>query len=434
MSDFMFVLDSHLTTGQNRAVAEIQAIATEAGMSTWLAGGAMRDMLRGAPIRDLDFVVEHDAIKTAKAMAARLEGTVVSEDPLKRCAELQLPGDTRASVSNARTEKFAKPGGKPQITPATIHEDLQRRDFTINAIALSLNRGARGLLVDPCNGQADLINRELRATNSYVFFDDPGRLIRLVRFRHALGFELAPRTKLQFENALLENFHKHVPASVVAREILTMALDPGIVPMLEELDSHGLLAPISKSLTGAKLNVSGLDRFEKLIQSVMPPGTSGGIVTFLTVLLEKLSVKERAEALAAFDLSAADTADFKKLDARAKKLEAALKLAKMARPSNLWDVMHEATVDDIMTVLLHSTARPVQDRIRAWYEKYEPIAMEVTDEDVEATGAKPGTPKFDEVKATMIAARLNAKPKKEEEEPEPEAEPMRAPMAAGRRG
>src|ERR1700712_480902 len=100
MSDFMFVLDSHLTTGQNRAVAEIQAIATDAGMNVWLAGGAMRDMLRGAPIRDLDFVVEHDALKTAKALAAKLGGEVISEDPLKRSAELRLPGDTRASVSN----------------------------------------------------------------------------------------------------------------------------------------------------------------------------------------------------------------------------------------------------------------------------------------------------------------------------------------------
>src|SRR3954454_15167151 len=103
MSDFMFMLDSHLNTGQNRAVAEIQAIATDASMSVWLAGGAMRDMLRGAPIRDLDFVVEHDALKVAKALAAHLNGMVLSEDPLKRSAELLLTGDTRVSVSNSRT-------------------------------------------------------------------------------------------------------------------------------------------------------------------------------------------------------------------------------------------------------------------------------------------------------------------------------------------
>ena len=96
--------------------------------------------------------------------------------------------DSRASVSNARTEKYSKPGGKPQIAPATIHEDLMRRDFTINAMALSLNRGSRGLLIDPANGQADLVNRELRTTNSYALFDDPSRIFRLIRFQYVLGF------------------------------------------------------------------------------------------------------------------------------------------------------------------------------------------------------------------------------------------------------
>src|SRR5271157_3826334 len=144
MSDYMFALESHLDAAQNRAVAEIQRIATEATATVWLTGGAMRDMLRGAPIRDLDFTVERDAVKSGKALAHALDGKVVSEDSLKRWVELELPGNVRASVANARTEKYARPGGKPQVAPATIHEDLTRRDFTINAIALSINRGSRG--------------------------------------------------------------------------------------------------------------------------------------------------------------------------------------------------------------------------------------------------------------------------------------------------
>ena len=195
MSDYMFVLESHLDAAQNRAVTEIQRIATEAGMNVWLTGGAMRDMLRGARFVDLDFTVDHDAIKIGKALGHALKGQI-SEEQLRRWVELALPGGVRASVTNVRSEKYAKPGGKPQIAPASIHEDLMRRDFTINAIALSLNRGSRGLLVDPANGQADLVNREFRATNPYVFFDDPSRVFRLVRFRHVMGFEVAPRTQL----------------------------------------------------------------------------------------------------------------------------------------------------------------------------------------------------------------------------------------------
>lgn len=412
----MFVLESHLNTGQNRVIAEVQSIATEAGMGVWLTGGAMRDMLRGAQIRDLDFTVERDAQKVAKALVAKLGGGILQEDSHKRWTELVVLDDIRLSVSNARTEKFAKPGGKPTITPATIHEDLHRRDFTINAIGLSLNRGSRGLLIDPTNGQADLLNRELRATNPYIYYDDPGRLFRMIRFRHALGFQPTPRAQLQFENAILEHVQKTVPANQIAREILAMALDPGLAPMLEELDSHGLLASISKSLTGPTLNIAGLDRFEKLFQSVMPPGTTGGTLAFLLTLVEKLSAKDRAEALQAFELPPADAAELKKLDAKAKKLDDELKSPRMSRPSNIWEVLHGAGVNEVMTVLMHSTTRSVHDRIRAWFEKYQPLAEEITDDEVAATGAKPGTPKWDKARTSLIAAKLNFKPKKEESE------------------
>lgn len=98
MSDYLFMLDNHLNAAQNRVVTEIQQLATAASMNVWLTGGAMRDMLRGAPIRDLDFTVEHDAVKTGKALAETLGGEVLPEDSLKRWVELKLPGNVTASV------------------------------------------------------------------------------------------------------------------------------------------------------------------------------------------------------------------------------------------------------------------------------------------------------------------------------------------------
>jgi tRNA nucleotidyltransferase/poly(A) polymerase len=430
MSDYMFVLDSHLDAGQNRAVAEIQRIATEAGMTVWLTGGAMRDMLRGAPIRDLDFTVERDAVKSGKALAAALGGKVVSEDSLKRWVELELPGNIRASVSNARTERYSKPGGKPQVAPATIHEDLTRRDFTINAIALSLNRGSRGLLVDPANGQADLAGRELRATNPYIFFDDPTRIFRMIRFQHVLGFEVAPRLQSQLENALLEDLQTGAPASALAGEIRAAAMEPNAVPMIEAFDKLGLLKVISPGLTGPKLNVAGLTRLDKMAHSVLPAGSGGGWLAFLSVLVEKLSAKERADVVRAFEMGAREAAVWKKLDAQVKKLESVLKSPRTNRPSQVWQALEGATTDEVLMVLYHSSVRVVQDRIRAFYEKYLPQAQEVSDEQVAATGVKPGTPKFDKARHAMIATKLNARPRKiVPPEPEPEAAAPPPPMA-----
>ena len=428
MSDYMFALESHLDAAQNRAVAEIQRIATEAGITVWLCGGAMRDMLRGAPIRDLDFTVERDAIRIGKALAHALGGTVTEEDSLKRGVELELTGGLRASVSNARTEKYAKPGGKPVIAPATIHEDLSRRDLTINAIALFLNRGARGLLVDPTNGQADLLNKELRTTNSMAFYDDPSRVFRLIRFKHVMGFEIAPRTQSQLDNAVLGDYLHPDPAALTA-DLRALASHESAVAAIEDLDRLGLLKLVSPALTGEKLNLQGLARFEKQAHSVFPAGTEDGWLAFLTVLLELLSVKDRAAALRTLALPAEELKAFQKLEAAAKKRESALKSPKIHKPSQVWEALKDADTAEVLMVVYDSGIRVVQDRIRAYYQKYLPVAQEITEEQVVAAGHKPGTPKFEKAYQTMVITRLNARPKKVEPQPEPPPPP---PMVMGR--
>ena len=101
----------------------------------------------------------------------------------------------------SRQEKYPRAGGKPQVSPATIQEDLRGRDFTCNAIALSLNKASRGLLLDPLNGLADIERHELRAVSAYGFYDDPTRLLRLVRLGVRLGFTVEERTAMQVANA-----------------------------------------------------------------------------------------------------------------------------------------------------------------------------------------------------------------------------------------
>jgi tRNA nucleotidyltransferase (CCA-adding enzyme) len=439
MSDYMFILESHLDAAQSRAVTEIQRLATEAGMNAWLTGGAMRDVLRGSRILDLDFTVEHDAVKIGKQLAAALSGKVIADDPLKRWVELELPGSVRASVSNARTEKYSKPGGKPQIEASTIREDLLRRDFTINSIGLSLNRGSRGLLIDPANGQADILSKELRATSPYIFFDDPRRIFRMIRFQHSLGYEVTPRLRSQLENALLEGYQEHAPASALAAEIRALGGGQNAVLALEEYDRCELLKVISKQLTGAKLNAAGLTKLEKLATSLPSAATTGGWLAFLNILLQKLSTKERADALNIFELPKDEADALKRLDAQAKKLESALKAGGMVKPSVVYEAVSAASFDEVLMALYTSSLRNVQDRIHAYYEKYLPMSLEVTEEQVTATGVKPGTPKFEKALKTMIAAHLNARPKKVVPEAEgvpgePVAPVPVPPMAMGARG
>src|SRR5579859_2778709 len=177
MADYIYILESRMTPAQQKAIALAQETARAHGMNVYLTGGAIRDMISGFPIRDIDLTVEGNPQKLQKDLekgGAVLEG----EDEELREQYLRFAGNVRASLNMARAEKFGKAGKPPEIEPAAIMDDLRRRDFTINAMALSLNPGSRGLLLDPTNGAADVELKLIRVLHNYAFLEDPSRLIR----------------------------------------------------------------------------------------------------------------------------------------------------------------------------------------------------------------------------------------------------------------
>src|SRR5438309_9461106 len=114
MSDYLFVLENHLSTEQNRVVAELQAAASHENFSLFLAGGAMRDMLGGFQIRDLDFVIEGNPAKLAKTLVAKAGARVLSADDRRHVVEVVFPGGVTAEIGMSRQERYSKPGGAPQ--------------------------------------------------------------------------------------------------------------------------------------------------------------------------------------------------------------------------------------------------------------------------------------------------------------------------------
>ena len=200
MADYIYTMEIRLTPDQQRGVTLVQDIARAAGMNIYLTGGAVRDIISGFPIRDLDFSVQGNPFKLQKELeraGVRIAGT---DDELKTLY-LGLPGNVRAEISMARIERYEKAGKPPVISPATLIEDLRRRDFTVNAMALSLNPGSRGLLMDPFNGAADIEAKLLRVLHNYAFVEDPSRLIRASRFAARFHWPLEERTQARFESA-----------------------------------------------------------------------------------------------------------------------------------------------------------------------------------------------------------------------------------------
>ena len=193
-------------------------------------------MLGGFAIRDLDFTVEGNALKLAKTLAQKGTAEIVSTDENRKSAELRFPSGVTVEIGMARQERYAKPGGKAHVTPATIHEDLRGRDFTINALALSLNKASRGLLLDPTNGLSELERKELRAATNYTLYDNPIRLFRLIRFKVRLGFQIAERTRTQYENARLAEVEKYIAPAALLDELQQAASEPNSADVVQAFE------------------------------------------------------------------------------------------------------------------------------------------------------------------------------------------------------
>jgi tRNA nucleotidyltransferase (CCA-adding enzyme) len=435
MSDYIYMLESHLSPDQNRAVEDVQAAAGVANVNVFLTGGAMRDMIAGFRIRDLDFVVEGNALKVAKSICDRTHATITLTDDNRKCAELVFPSGVTAQIAMSRQEKYARAGAKPQVTPATIQEDLRGRDFTANAIALSLNRASRGLLLDPMNGLADIERKELRSVSTYGFYDDPTRLLRLVRFKVRFGFTIEERTQMQVANAREAEVEKRIPARALGEELKRIGTEDSPTEILKGLEEAGLLALFSPALF-AKLNVAGLARFEKAIH-VLPDDArwrAARLGTFLHCVTEKLSPKEKQALIKATELQKSDVDQWQKIEARARKLEAALRSPRIRKPSHVYHIVAAAAPEDVLFVLYHSAVKPVQERLRNHFQKYLPMVQEITPEEWATVEGKPGTPKYAKAVEEFISERVNRKPPKPVEEVPPTEPPVPEPVAGRGRG
>ncbi len=430
MSDYMFMLDSHLNGEQSQVVAAVRAAAERENLNVFLVGGAMRDMMGGFPIRDLDFTVEGPAVQFAKTLANTPGVEILSIDDHRKAVEMRFPGQVSASISMARLEKYGKPGGKPQVTSATIHEDLRGRDFTVNAIALSLGKASRGLLLDPTNGLGDLSRKELRAASHYSLYDDPSRLLRLIRLRTRLQFTVDDRTLSQYRNVREANLESKISGLTLGQELRQITFDPCAGDIIKALEDEGLLHLISPALTGAKVNLVGFQKLAKARQ-LLPFGVHLDLnlhTLALFLIIEKLTSKERNLMVSGLGLSKQEIEAATKVEIRAAKVEKELAAARLPRPSTLYNLLKAIPGEILLFLLMRSGQRLVLDRVKNYLQKYLPVAQEVTEQDVLKLGVELGSPKFSKAHAQLISARLDARPKKVvPEEPPPPPLPTPGP-------
>ena len=335
MADYIYTMEIRLTPDQMKGVNLVQEVARTAGITLYLTGGAIRDIISGFTIRDLDFTVQGNPLKLQKDFE-RAGAQLAGHDEDVRTLFLVLPGNVRAEIGMARTENYEKIGKPPIVTPASIQEDLRRRDFTVNAMALSLNEGSRGLLLDPFNGVADIEAKLLRVLSNYSFVEDPSRMIRATRFAARFHWPLEEKTQQRFDSAKENNYIEHISKSAIGHEIAQLAHEDDPLNVVRALEKEDLLKILHPHWTVAKVDTNGLTQLMKTRQQIVDLGytadPSASVMHFLTAHLSEKDISDIRRQIPRKDLIEA----WRDIEDHAKELAKRLMGKEAATPSRTW--------------------------------------------------------------------------------------------------
>ena len=217
-----------------RLLEDIGKTSDRIDCSAFVVGGFVRDLLIGRPNLDVDIVVEGDGIEFAYALAETKDGNVKRHQRFGT-AVVTLPDNFKIDVATARTETYTRPGALPSVSFSSIRDDLRRRDFTINAMAIELNEGWFGELVDFVDGRSDLQNRWVRILHDLSFEDDPTRIFRAIRFEQRYGFPIEPHTEKCLRKAVAEDFLKRITGQRLRNEILLILKEEDPAPVVQRM-------------------------------------------------------------------------------------------------------------------------------------------------------------------------------------------------------
>jgi tRNA nucleotidyltransferase (CCA-adding enzyme) len=376
MADYIYTMEIRLTPDQLKGVSLVQDIARTAGMNIYLTGGAIRDIISGFTIRDLDFTVQGNPLKLQRDLEkAGAQIAAVEEDA--RTVFILLPGNVRAEISMARTEKFEKTGRPPLVFPATIHEDLRRRDFTVNAMALSLNEGSRGLLLDPFNGVADIEAKLIRILHNYSFLEDPSRLIRATRFAARFHWPLEERTQARYDAAKEGKYIEHILRSSIGHEIAALAHEDDPLHVVKMLEKEDWLKVLHAHWSTAKMDANGLGQLMKTRQMMVDlgyaPDAGPAVMYFLTSKLPDSDIASLRKQIPRKDLVEA----WRDIEDHAKELAKRLTGKEAATPSRTWQLLSGARPEMILFLAVTARQQAVEQKIKNFLTKWRQVQQKI---------------------------------------------------------
>jgi tRNA nucleotidyltransferase (CCA-adding enzyme) len=395
-------LDSALLELIRRVADESSAL----GFPIYLVGGSVRDLMLARPIVDLDLTLEGDAIKLARALVKKYGGELTVHEKFYTATwNFGNPISNLQSLdfASARRETYPHTGALPTVTKSTIDDDLRRRDFTVNAMAIRLDGDHFGELHDPLGGQKDLENKLIRVLHPTSFLDDPTRIFRTMRYAIRLRFEI------EAETLKLVNDESLKVLTGLSGERLRHEFDL----IFEEKEFSTMFAQLAdlkvlSAIEAPKFNESSANMIDKLPEESLGVQIDRVTLGYLLWLADSTPAKIRS-----LGDRLAFTADLTETLASASVLKTMLPTLKNGKPSTWTFTIEKMPLASVYGVYLLTNEKPLMDFLSTWRH----IKPVTTGDDLKARGLEPG-PKFKEILTRLRAAWLDGEVKSLSDESE----------------
>ena len=391
------VLANDIDVGNYRSVLDtVRRMANVAGVSAYLVGGPVRDHLLGVPVKDLDVCVVGDAPALAARLAEAIGGRLTVHQRFGTASV--ATSDCTVDLVTARRETYRHAGALPDVSAGNLTDDLARRDFTINAMAIPI-AGEAGELVDSHGGRADLSAGVIRILHPQSFRDDPTRILRAVRYAARFGFSMDEATRAAMAEALTAGAMATLTPDRVRHELERILEEPAPLAVLRLADTLGVLSAVHPSLSVAHLD--GLT------------DTPSTAFTWLAALVWPLTLAEGA-ALGARLNTPADwlrvIADTARLKARLPQLEQS-----GLTPSGVCALLDGLSPDALRAAMLLAQPPVASERVRRYLAEWWSVAPRLRGSDLLELGV-PAGPAVGEALRALRKARLDGETNNMEDE------------------
>ncbi len=397
-------------------IKEIGEMADECGFPIYVVGGFVRDIILKRKNLDLDVVVEADAIRLAQILASQKSASLIVHNQFGT-ATVIIPNNVKVDVATARKEGYPYPGALPIVEAGSMKEDLFRRDFTINTLAIRINRKYFGQLRDDFNGLEDFKSKKIRVLHDKSFRDDPTRILRAVRFEQRFNFKLETKTLRLLKAALKKRSLKNVKPERFFAEFKKMLNEPTMLQCVTRLRDLGGLEYLGIHFQWDQSIVRLAAQIEKDFKIFGTSLLNGGkierwLINFMA-LTHKTSMNNVKKMLLLFN--------FKKIDSQ--KILACFHLKEVSRKlssprlkaSEIYQILKPFGYE---TIFFFKTTTPnvlVKKRINDFLGKYDAIKLSINGHDLQSMGISSGK-KFGLMLNSLLYQKIDGRlPSREDE-------------------